>query len=278
MEGLCAGWVAGELVLLSSALSCTALLQGQQLVACIPAAPLLIPASCLPASPLSTGLDCTALSCLLYCLQNWLYEEGEDETKSVYIAKLAEVQQLGGPVEARAANAAALPAAADSLRRACKVGGFPLLPGGWLQNAASRQLRALPWPGQLVVGSPTHCPLFALLSPTHPPALILTLALTPCPAAELPGRAERAPHRPPGGGRQAAGGGRVSVGAGLAGREGGPAEKAGQGGLGSARLGKMGGAWLLVCLLGNVSSSWACHASALLPSAALPSPACLAAL
>jgi hypothetical protein len=27
----------------------------------------------------------------------------------VYIAKLAEVQQLGGPVEARAANAAALP-------------------------------------------------------------------------------------------------------------------------------------------------------------------------
>ena len=170
------------------------------------------------------------------------------------------------------------PAAADSLRRACKVGGFPLLPGGWLQNAASRQLRALPWPGQLVVGSPTHCPLFALLSPTHPPALILTLALTPCPAAELPGRAERAPHRPPGGGRQAAGGGRVPVGAGLAGREGGPAEKAGQGGLGSARLGKMGGAWLLVCLLGNVSSSWACHASALLPSAALPSPACLAAL
>ena len=123
--------MAGELVLLSSALSCTALLQGQQLVACIPAAPLLIPASCLPASPLSTGLDCTALSCLLYCLQNWLYEEGEDETKSVYIAKLAEVQQLGGPVEARAANAAALPAAADSLRRACKVGGFPLMRGGW---------------------------------------------------------------------------------------------------------------------------------------------------
>lgn len=54
--------------------------------------------------------------------QNWLYEEGEDETKSVYVAKLAEFKGLGGPVEARAANAAALPAAADSLRRACQVG------------------------------------------------------------------------------------------------------------------------------------------------------------
>ena len=64
------------------------------------------------------------LYCLhcLYCLQNWLYEEGEDEVKSVYVAKLAEMKQLGGPVEARAANAAELPAAAQSLRRACKVG------------------------------------------------------------------------------------------------------------------------------------------------------------
>ena len=53
--------------------------------------------------------------------QNWLYEEGEEETKSVYVAKLGEVKALGGPVEARAANAAALPAAADALRRTCQV-------------------------------------------------------------------------------------------------------------------------------------------------------------
>ena len=55
------------------------------------------------------------------CPQNWLYEEGEEETKSVYVAKLGEVKALGGPVEARAANAAALPAAADALRRTCQV-------------------------------------------------------------------------------------------------------------------------------------------------------------
>jgi heat shock protein 4 len=56
----------------------------------------------------------------LETLENWLYEEGEDETKSVYVAKLGEVKALGGPVEGRAANAATLPAAADSLRRTCQ--------------------------------------------------------------------------------------------------------------------------------------------------------------
>ncbi|KAI3438271.1 hypothetical protein D9Q98_000706 [Chlorella vulgaris] len=56
----------------------------------------------------------------LEALENWLYEEGEDEVKSVYTAKLADVRQLGDPVEARAANVAALPAAAASLRRACQ--------------------------------------------------------------------------------------------------------------------------------------------------------------
>ena len=39
----------------------------------------------------------------------------------MYVAKLGEVKALGGPVEARAANAAALPAAADALRRTCQV-------------------------------------------------------------------------------------------------------------------------------------------------------------
>ncbi|KAL4452428.1 hypothetical protein ABPG75_008090 [Micractinium tetrahymenae] len=56
----------------------------------------------------------------LEAMENWLYEDGEDEVKSVYVAKLEEMKKLGDPVEARAANAAALPAAADSLRRACQ--------------------------------------------------------------------------------------------------------------------------------------------------------------
>ncbi|KAL4450109.1 hypothetical protein ABPG77_010778 [Micractinium sp. CCAP 211/92] len=56
----------------------------------------------------------------LESLENWLYEDGEDEAKSVYVAKLEEMRKLGGPVEARAANAEALPGAADSLRRTCQ--------------------------------------------------------------------------------------------------------------------------------------------------------------
>ena len=55
--------------------------------------------------------------------QNWLYDEGEEEAKSVYAAKLGELTAVGGPVEARAANTAALPAALARLRSACQVGG-----------------------------------------------------------------------------------------------------------------------------------------------------------
>lgn len=56
----------------------------------------------------------------LEALENWLYEDGEDEAKSVYVSKLAEVRKLGDPVEARATNAAALPAVAASLRSTCQ--------------------------------------------------------------------------------------------------------------------------------------------------------------
>ena len=47
-------------------------------------------------------------------VDNWLYEEGYDATKSVYAGKLAELKKIGGPVEARAAEAAARPNAAAS--------------------------------------------------------------------------------------------------------------------------------------------------------------------
>lgn len=33
--------------------------------------------------------------------EDWLYEDGEDETKGVYVAKLAELTKLGGPIEER---------------------------------------------------------------------------------------------------------------------------------------------------------------------------------
>ncbi|CAL9099766.1 unnamed protein product [Musa acuminata var. zebrina] len=34
-------------------------------------------------------------------VEDWLYEEGEDETKGVYVAKLEELQKLGNPIEVR---------------------------------------------------------------------------------------------------------------------------------------------------------------------------------
>jgi heat shock protein 4 len=37
-------------------------------------------------------------------MEDWLYDEGEDETKSVYVAKLAELKAKGDPIQARAAE------------------------------------------------------------------------------------------------------------------------------------------------------------------------------
>jgi hypothetical protein len=34
-------------------------------------------------------------------VEDWLYDEGEDVTKSVYIAKLEELKKTGGPIELR---------------------------------------------------------------------------------------------------------------------------------------------------------------------------------
>ncbi|KAI1316494.1 adenyl-nucleotide exchange factor sse1 [Mortierella claussenii] len=48
--------------------------------------------------------------------ENWLYEEGDETTKSVYAEKLAELQVVGGPVIQRYREAEARPAAARELR------------------------------------------------------------------------------------------------------------------------------------------------------------------
>ncbi|WIA27991.1 hypothetical protein OEZ86_010580 [Tetradesmus obliquus] len=61
--------------------------------------------------------DREALSAQLSSMEDWLYDEGEDETKSVYVAKLAELKAKGGPIQARAAEDATRPAAIEQLRR-----------------------------------------------------------------------------------------------------------------------------------------------------------------
>ena len=48
-------------------------------------------------------------------VQDWLYDEGEDESKAVYVAKLKELEALGEPVLARAREAGARPGASAAL-------------------------------------------------------------------------------------------------------------------------------------------------------------------
>ena len=52
---------------------------------------------------------------LLNDTEDWLYDDGEDETKGVYVAKLAELKAMGDPMELRAAEENARPGAAASL-------------------------------------------------------------------------------------------------------------------------------------------------------------------
>lgn len=52
--------------------------------------------------------------------EDWLYDEGEDCTKSVYIAKLDELKKLGNPVEARFHEQQTRGPAADALRATCE--------------------------------------------------------------------------------------------------------------------------------------------------------------
>lgn len=52
--------------------------------------------------------------------EDWLYEDGEDETKGVYVAKLEELQALGGPIEERYKESTARGPAAQALRKAAE--------------------------------------------------------------------------------------------------------------------------------------------------------------
>ncbi|XP_052158244.1 heat shock 70 kDa protein 15-like [Oryza glaberrima] len=48
-----------------------------------------------------TAEDKEAFIAKLQEVEDWLYEDGEDETKGVYVAKLEELKKVGGPIEAR---------------------------------------------------------------------------------------------------------------------------------------------------------------------------------
>lgn len=55
----------------------------------------------------------------LDAVEEWLYDEGEDEKKSVYVAKLKEMEKMGEPIKARAMEADMRPAACSSLKQLC---------------------------------------------------------------------------------------------------------------------------------------------------------------
>ena len=59
------------------------------------------------------------ISAALEAAEDWLYDEGEDEKKSVYVAKLRELEALGEPIRARAREAEARPAAVGALKQLC---------------------------------------------------------------------------------------------------------------------------------------------------------------
>ena len=53
--------------------------------------------------------------------EEWLYDEGENQPKKVYVAKLEELKSLGEPIEQRAMEAENRPAAARALRERCQT-------------------------------------------------------------------------------------------------------------------------------------------------------------
>jgi len=53
--------------------------------------------------------------------EDWLYDEGEDETKTVYVAKLAELTKVADPVVTRVSEAAIRPAAIEEFQKSVVV-------------------------------------------------------------------------------------------------------------------------------------------------------------
>ncbi|KAF8072352.1 HSP70-14 [Scenedesmus sp. PABB004] len=68
-------------------------------------------------APFVAEAEREALSAQLSAMEDWLYGDGEDETKSAYVAKLAELRAKGDPIDARAADDEARPGAVEELQR-----------------------------------------------------------------------------------------------------------------------------------------------------------------
>ncbi|CAD7694806.1 unnamed protein product [Ostreobium quekettii] len=64
---------------------------------------------------------CDDLRARLDAMEDWLYDEGEDQTKSVYVAKLQELRKLGDPVELRHSEEQARGPALQCLTDTCNV-------------------------------------------------------------------------------------------------------------------------------------------------------------
>ena len=66
--------------------------------------------------PFGTDAEKTAFTTKNQDTENWLYEDGFDAKKSVYVDKLAELRALGGPIEKRQTESEGRPAAVSTLQ------------------------------------------------------------------------------------------------------------------------------------------------------------------
>lgn len=66
--------------------------------------------------PYGTDAEKEAFTAANEAMENWLYEDGFEASKSVYAAKLAELKKFGGPIEQRQAEAQERPAAVQTLQ------------------------------------------------------------------------------------------------------------------------------------------------------------------
>ena len=71
-------------------------------------------------APYATDAVKADFNAKLQAAEDWLYDEGEDESKGVYISRLDALKAIGDPIEERAKEAAAREPAAAALRRAAE--------------------------------------------------------------------------------------------------------------------------------------------------------------
>jgi len=68
-------------------------------------------------SDYASNADKASFTSALEKMENWLYDEGYNATKSVYAEKLGELRAIGDPIEERQREASARPAAMSALQR-----------------------------------------------------------------------------------------------------------------------------------------------------------------